>query len=77
MRKTTFSDARNGAEHRTFTVHRTGLEYPSSIIWYFRCPWCDHEIKAYLWSLAGGGKRCLCGAIFGSTGGYKLPEKPV
>lgn len=72
-RKTSFSDMRRGAEKRGYAVHRQGLEYPSSITWYFDCPWCGHEIKAYLWSLSGGGKRCACGAIFGTGGGYKLP----
>lgn len=28
------------------------------------CPWCDREVTAYTWSLAGSGKRCECGAKF-------------
>jgi len=67
VKKTTFNDARNPlCEKRKYTVHRTSLERPSSIVWYFYCPWCG-------WSLSGGGKRCPCGAIFGSMNGYKLP----
>lgn len=27
-----------------------------------RCPFCDCETEARLWSLAGSGKRCECGA---------------
>lgn len=74
--KTTFEGINRGAECRAYTVHRKTLERPSSIVLYFDCPWCGCEIKAYLWSLSGGGKRCDCGAIFGSRGnGYKLPQK--
>lgn len=28
------------------------------------CPYCDCETEARLWSLAGSGKKCECGAIF-------------
>lgn len=38
----------------------------------FDCPWCGAELKANAWSLAGSGKRCQCGAIFGARLGYKL-----
>ncbi len=27
------------------------------------CPFCGITIKAYIWSLAGGGKRCDCGVM--------------
>ena len=72
-RVTRFSDLSLNCERREYEVHRHGLESPSSVVWYFDCPWCGEEIKAYLWSLSGGGKRCRCGAIFGSWGfGRKL-----
>lgn len=29
-----------------------------------RCPHCDTVTEARLWSLAGSGKRCECGATF-------------
>ena len=29
-----------------------------------RCPHCDTVTEARLWSLAGSGKRCECGARF-------------
>lgn len=33
------------------------------------CPFCFEQFWAFVWSLAGGGKRCPnCRAIFGSTG---------
>lgn len=27
------------------------------------CPFCGRRVRAFAWSLAGGGKRCPCGAI--------------
>lgn len=33
-----------------------------------RCPFCQGRVVAYVWSLAGGGKRCPCGALFGGRG---------
>ena len=27
-----------------------------------RCPFCDVVVEAYVWSLAGSGKLCDCGA---------------
>jgi hypothetical protein len=76
VHKTSFSDRANpNCEERKFTVHKTGLEHTSSNTVYFDCPWCKREIKAYVWSICGGGKRCECGAIFSSRGvGYKLIE---
>ena len=28
-----------------------------------RCPFCQRKITVYIWSLAGSGKRCDCGAL--------------
>lgn len=30
------------------------------------CPFCGIILKAYVWSMAGCGKRCDCGAIIGN-----------
>lgn len=67
IRITRWADIRT-AEYRKYAVERTGCEHPSSIVHWIECPWCGVEVKAYLWSLAGGGKRCRCGAIFASGG---------
>ena len=32
------------------------------------CPFCGCHTEARLWSLAGSGKRCDCGALFGWMG---------
>lgn len=31
---------------------------------YIDCPFCSEAVLVFLWSLAGGGKRCACGAKF-------------
>ena len=35
------------------------------------CPFCGAREWAYVWSLAGSGKRCPCGALHGSLGSMK------
>ena len=60
--------AMENREHtRTATYSRVGRSFC-----YITCPFCGHEVRAYIWSLAGCGKRCPgCGAIhtnFGITG---------
>lgn len=55
-------------DERVFQVKSERLEPPSSVVWYFTCPFCTSEVKAYLWSLSGGGKRCECGAYFNRMG---------
>lgn len=69
--KPTFDEAARHPERfesRLFQVKRRGLEPPSSVTLYFDCPFCGSEIKAYLWSLSGGGKKCGCGALFTASG---------
>lgn len=33
-----------------------------------RCGFCDTDVQARLWSLAGSGKRCECGAVLHGRG---------
>jgi len=33
-----------------------------------KCPFCGATVNAYVWSLAGGGKRCPCGVIHFNSG---------
>lgn len=35
-----------------------------------RCPFCKRTVEVFTWSLAGGGKRCECGALFGRVQSY-------
>lgn len=35
------------------------------------CPFCGAELIAYLWSLAGSGKKCQCGAKMDHSGQFK------
>lgn len=55
-------------EKRVYTVKHETLEPPSSVVLWIECPFCQGEVKAYLWSLSGGGKRCDCGAILSRHG---------
>lgn len=55
-------------EQREYTVlSRTDRVGRSSVD--IRCPFCSTVVMAFIWSLCGGGKRCDCGAMFGSIGG--------
>lgn len=39
------------------------------------CPFCDADVEAYLWSLAGSGKKCGCGAVLGQTGAWRTVKE--
>lgn len=54
-------------ETRTFevTAARSAMGRSSIAI---VCPFCHRSLTAYLWSLAGGGKRCVCGALLNRVG---------
>lgn len=42
------------------------------------CPFCGTIVTAYIWSLAGGGKKCPdCGAIHTAMGGSFPIKKPT
>lgn len=75
--KTRYADINKPeCEHREYRVTRTGMERPSSRIVYIECPFCKDEVKCYVWSISGGGKRCGCGALLSSTGeAHKMPER--
>lgn len=39
------------------------------------CPFCQAEVRIFVWSLCGNGKLCKCGAKFQSGGtAYKIVE---
>ena len=61
---------------RRWGWYREGpVEPPSSTTAYIGCPWCGDEVKVYVWSLHGGGKRCPCGALIGGWGGVREPDR--
>ena len=39
-----------------------------------KCPFCGRELEVYIWSFAGSGKRCSCGALLGMYGCVKEVE---
>lgn len=65
----TFETPESEKERRPLEVYDEDVEPPSSRVVFFACPFCDTSVKAYVWSLAGGGKRCGCGAMFSYYGG--------
>lgn len=55
-------------ETRRFRVIRQGMKPPSSRYSIIQCPFCNSQVQAFHWSLAGSGKKCGCGAKFNSWG---------
>jgi hypothetical protein len=61
----------NQQKARSYRVTRSGLKAPSSNWVDIECPFCGTESRAYVWSLSGGGKKCVnrkCGAMHTSYG---------
>lgn len=38
------------------------------------CPFCGAWVRCYLWSLAGSGKKCPCGAKLTSRLAFRVPD---
>lgn len=36
------------------------------------CPFCESDVTVYVWSLAGSGKRCDCGALLMSFSAWRM-----
>jgi len=50
-------------EVRPHKEMRGSMQHGRSTTWII-CPFCEYEVEAYNWSLAGSGKKCpICGAI--------------
>ena len=69
------------SEHRPFEVISRRSEFGRSNV-VIRCPFCGSYSRAYIWSLAGNGKRCenrSCCALFvyGTCEAYRdiIPAK--
>jgi hypothetical protein len=66
-------------ESRTFS-YRTRRSTPTGQIPVeFECPWCGVTVHTWLWSLAGGGKRCPGCKSFNNGYGQSwkhVPESP-
>lgn len=39
------------------------------------CPFCGTTTRAFVWSLAGGGKKCKCGALHTRLGTHPPKEE--
>lgn len=64
-------------DSRPFAVTLRGCKAPSSNWSDIRCPFCNNVVRAYHWSLAGGGKLCTCGAKHNSFGRTAPPMGKV
>lgn len=72
--KTRYEDIQNpNCERRDFATFSYRSRFGRSTV-KIECPFCGDIFIAYLWSFAGCGKRCDCGALFSSLGAYKLKE---
>jgi hypothetical protein len=60
---------------RKYTHSQVNSEIGKSYIM-IECPFCSKVVKAYVWSLAGGGKKCECGAIH-VRWGVTFPTKNI
>lgn len=58
-------------EHREHTGLRELSRSVGRILVEIVCPFCGDSVRAYLWSLAGSGKRCECGAVLGQSGAWR------
>jgi hypothetical protein len=62
------------AEVREFTASRYYGEMGRSTVDVI-CPYCQCQMTVYVWSIAGAGKNCSCGAKLNSAGmAFKLIE---
>jgi hypothetical protein len=53
---------------RRYTVVDRGYDGPGKTWVIVKCPYCEATTKCFVWSLAGSGKRCSCGALHSSYG---------
>ena len=75
---TTFADIRvkGRCERRNWDVPGYTSKENGKSYFTIECPFCRFNVRAYLWSLAGGGKRCDCGAMLTNYGtAFKIKGK--
>ncbi len=51
-------------ENKQWTCLANASRSSGGSYYLIRCPFCEAIVKAYKWSLAGSGKKCVCGALF-------------
>lgn len=67
------NDSDRPLEYRDYEAVRIPAAYdiqrrPTQLRIRITCPFCESDVVAYVWSLAGCGKKCGCGAVFTSFG---------
>ncbi len=73
MMATEFRDRDQGNYPNYTVVSETSRPRGQSSI-DIKCPFCSTVVEAFLWSMAGGGKRCTCGAKHHKWG-YSVPPE--
>jgi hypothetical protein len=58
----------NSVEQREYVASSYHPRPSGKSYYIIRCPFCKADMKAFAWSIRGGGKRCDCGAMLGSGG---------
>ena len=59
-------------EQRKHT-HRPGESKNGKSTVFVTCPFCQEEVEAYIWSMAGSGKKCpKCGAVHKWNSGMSI-----
>lgn len=61
----------NGVEWRSHGGYRWIWSEVGRTFVHVTCPFCGATVEAFLWSLAGSGKRCACGAVVGQKYGRR------
>ena len=70
MGKTTWNDVHdpkkaNRLRHKVYdVVARRGYVGRGKTTVTIKCPFCQSDVTAYVWSISANGKRCGCGALF-------------
>ena len=62
-------------EHREHTGLRELYREMGRVRVEITCPFCGEPVLAFLWSLAGSGKRCPCGALLTQTGAWRKAKE--
>lgn len=65
-----FEDCREGANNVETARWTCDGDHPAAngrTYTNIACPFCGAKVRAYIWSLYGGGKRCYCGALFSKS----------
>lgn len=68
----------NRVEVRDYAASRGHARASGRSFMIISCPFCGANVKAFIWSIRGGGKRCDCGAMHSWIGHtYRIKAEAV